>query len=599
MKLEILPSASCRTGRRSPVFAMAVAAAMASWVLGPGWGGSRLRAAELASTASLPFEARLDVAVPMRDGVSLAANIYLPTSGGPHPVLLLRTPYGKPDTQWGDARKYTAAGYAVVVQDCRGRGKSSGVWDPFVSDPKDGLDTQSWVAQQPWCNGRIGTSGGSYGGWTQWASAPGAHSAVKCLMPVVPFADVYRDIAYLGGGFQLSLLVGWGAAVGGVPLKPEELQSVYRLLPLATLGNQLKPKVPYINDWIRHTTADDYWKQRSIGERYEDITVPILNVGGWYDIFSKTTLELTAQVRARSKDRMARRNQFVIMGPWSHGVGSQKVGEMDYGPEAKRSIGDLQFQWMEYWLKDRETGVQDWAPYQLFVMGENKWRGEHEWPLKRTEYTAYYLHSGGNANTASGDGLLTRTPPAQEPPDAYTSDPAQPVPTTGGNILVGAPVGPYDQTPVEQRKDVLVYTTAPLDAPVEVTGNVRLLLHADSDALDTDFTAKLIDVHPDGRAINLCDGLVRARFREGMDKPRLLEPGKVTAMEVDLWVTSNLFAAGHRIRLEVASSNFPRFDRNPNTGTAFGSDDVLRVAHQRVHHSAEYPSRLVLPVIPR
>lgn len=560
---------------------------------------SVLAAVATSAAEDLPFNAELDVTIPMRDGTALSANIYRPKEGGPFPVVLMRTPYGKPDSKWGDARKYTAAGYAVVVQDCRGRGKSAGVWDPFVFDPQDGFDTQEWVGHQAWCNGSIGTSGGSYGGWTQWSSAPNASKYLKCMVPIVPFADVYTDIAYPGGAYQHALLMGWGAAVGGVALKPEDLIASFKYLPLRTFGDQYKPKVPFINDWVMHPTYDDYWKRRGIDRQYSDVTVPILNIGGWYDIFSKTTLELTAQVRAHSKDRLARRNQFVVMGPWSHGVGPQKVGDVDFGPEAKRSIGDLQFQFLEYWLKGRETGVNDWPPYQIFVMGENRWRGEHEWPLKRTRPTPYYFHSGGRANSAQGDGSLDITKPGEEPPDRYVSDPNQPVPTTGGNILVGAPIGPFDQTEVERRQDLLVYTSAPLAEPVEATGNVTVVLHAASDALDTDFTAKLVDVYPDGRAINLCDGILRARTRGGGGTQKLLEPGKVEVFEIDLWVTSNLFAAGHRIRVEIASSNFPRFDRNPNTGQDFGTDTVLKPAKQTVMHSGVYPSHLLLPVIPR
>ncbi len=535
----------------------------------------------------------------MRDGTALAANVYRPKQEGRFPAVLLRTPYGKPGADWGDARKYTSAGYVIVVQDCRGRGKSSGTWDPFASEPNDGFDTQEWLGRQAWCNGEIGTAGGSYGGWTQWASAAGASKHVKCMMPVVPFADVFHDLAYPGGAFQLSLLMGWGVAVGGVPLKPEQLERAFLHLPLRSFGNQFTPKVPFLNDWITHSTYDDYWKQRGIAQRYRDVTVPILNVGGWYDIFSKTTLDLCTEVRAHSRDRLARRNQFVVMGPWAHGVGVQKVGDVDFGPDAKRSMGDLQFQWMEYWLKGHETGVQNWPAYQLFVMGENRWRGENEWPLQRTRYTPYYLRGQGHANSVRGDGFLSLDKPSDEPPDNYVSDPNQPVPTKGGNNLVGAPAGPYDQAEVERRDDVLIYTTTPLEQPVEVTGPVRMILHAASDAPDTDFTAKLVDVFPDGKAINLCDGIIRARFRNGLDKPTFLEPGKPSRFEIDLWVTSNQFRRGHRIRVEIASSNFPRFDRNPNTGAEFGSDLVLKPAKQTVWHDGMRPSHLVLPVIPR
>ena len=539
-----------------------------------------------------------DVKAPMRDGVELTANIWRPKEAGRYPVILMRSPYGKMDEQWDEGRRYAKAGYVMVVQDCRGRGKSGGAWDPFRYDVEDGFDTQEWVGRQPWCNGEIGTAGGSYVGWTQWAAAANASKHLKAMVPIVPFDNAY-EIAHAGGAFQLALLMGWGMAVGGVALSPDKLQEAFRHLPLETFGDQFEKKIPFLNDWVRHGTYDDYWRQRSIDYRYADVTVPALNIGGWYDIFSKTTIELVDQVRAASKDRLARRNQFVIIGPWGHGVGGRKIGELDFGDDAKLNVGEWQFKWFEYWLKGRETGVQDWPAYYFFVMGENRWRGENEWPLKRTQLTAYYLHSDGKANTSNGDGTLSTNAPTQAQPDEFTYDGDNPVPTVGGNNLVGATAGPYDQSKVEAREDVLVYSTAPLEQDVEVTGAVKLVLHAASSARDTDFTAKLVDVHPDGKSFNLCDGIIRARYRKDLGKEALLEPGKPEQFEIDLWVTSNLFKRGHRIRLEVSSSNFPRFDRNPNSGRPFGTDTELLTARQTIFHDGERPSHLLLPIIPR
>lgn len=535
----------------------------------------------------------------MRDQTKLAANVYRPKGEGRFPVILMRTPYGKPDEKWGDAKRYTAAGYALVAEDCRGRGKSEGQWDPFRYDPEDGFDTQEWVGKQSWCNGEIGTTGGSYVGWTQWASAPRASHFLKCMVPVVPFGDVFDDIAYPGGAFQLGLQMGWGTGVGGVQLSPEKLQAAYRHLPLRSFADQFDTKVFFLADWVAHNSYDDYWKQRGIQHAYRDVTVPILNVGGWYDIFSKTTIDLVKHVREESRDRAMRRNQFVVMGPWTHGVGTQKAGQLDFGPEAKLDLGKLQFQWFEYWLKGHDTGVQDWPAYYIFVMGENRWRGESEWPLKRTHFTEVYLHGTSGANSSQGAGKLSLDKPAVERADTFTYDANNPVPSTGGNNLVGATAGPYDQTKIEEREDVLVYSTAPLDKPIEVTGPVKLVLHAASSARDTDFTAKLVDVYPDGKAYNLCDGIIRARFREGTDRPKLLEPGTIERYEIDLWVTSNVFQTGHRVRVEVSSSNFPRFDRNPNSGLPFGTDTELLTAKQTIYHDAEHPSHLLLPVIPR
>ncbi len=549
--------------------------------------------------SEVPFTFQKNLMAPMRDGTQLAANIFLPKEGGPFPVILMRTPYGKGDARFGEARRYCPAGYAMVIQDCRGRGDSQGTWDPFRYDVADGFDTQEWVGHQPWCNGRIGTAGGSYVGWTQWAAASGGSRFLTCMAPVVPFSDVYREILYPGGAFQLSLAFGWGAGVGGLNIDRTKLNDAFKYLPLRSWDEQGDRRVFFLRDWVAHPTYDDYWRARSIDDRFSQITVPVLNIGGWYDIFSKPVLDDVERVRHRSTNRLARRNVLVVVGPWGHGAGGRKLGEMDFGPDARLDLGQLQFQWFEYWLKEKETGVENWPAIRLFVMGENLWRNEHEWPLARTRYTRWYLHSGGQANRRTGDGRLSVAMPETETPDRFEYDPANPVPTKGGNNLIGPPAGPFDQSTTEDRPDVLVYTSAPLGQALEVTGPVKAILYAASSASDTDFTAKLVDVHPDGRAFNLCDGIIRARYRESFTQPTLIKPGKTYRYEIDLWVTSNLFPAGHRIRVEISSSNFPRFDRNPNTGHDFGGDAELAKAEQTIFHDAQQASHLLLPIIPR
>ena len=462
------------------------------------------------------------------------------------------------------------------------------MWDPFRYDGEDGFDTQEWVGRQPWCNGHIGTSGGSYLGWTQWAAAPRGSRFLTCMTPVVPFSDVYREITYPGGAFQLSLAFGWGAGVGGLKIDPAKLKEAFNFLPLNRWDEQGDKRVFFLRDWIAHPAYDNYWLARGIEDHFDRVTVPALNIGGWYDIFSKATFDHISRTRHSSTNHLARRSQFVVMGPWGHGVGGQKLGELDFGPEAKLDVGKLQFDWFEYWLKDKETGVQDWPAVRLFVMGENVWRDEHEWPLARTRFTPWYLESAGKAN-GNGGGSLSPEAPQSAPPDKFTFDPADPVPTKGGNNLVGPPAGPFNQTGVEERADVLVYTSLPLEKAVEITGPVKVILHATSSARDTDFTAKLADVHPDGKAYNLCDGIIRARCRESIATPTLIEPGKPYRYEIDLWVTSNFFKPGHRIRMEVSSSNFPRFDRNPNTGHDFGVDAELAKAEQTIFHDREHP----------
>lgn len=558
-----------------------------------------LSASFVMHAAELPYDFHKKVMIPMRDGTQLAANIYTPKQAGHYPVVLMRTPYGKPGEGWGEAKRYCTAGMVLVAQDCRGRGESEGEWDPCKYDVTDGYDTQEWVSNQAWSNGKVGTMGGSYVGWTQWSAASEANKHLVAMAPVVPFGDTYHDIMYPGGAFQLALSFGWGAGVGGVKLPPEKLAEAFKYLPLNHWDDQFDKKVPYLNDWINHATFDDYWKQRSMRGRFGHVTVPVMNIGGWYDIFSKTTLELVTKVHEQSDNRLARKNQFVIIGPWGHGVGGRKLGELDFGETAPFNVGEHQFKWFQYWLKGEESGVQDWAPYHLFVMGENVWRDEYEWPLKRTQFMPLYFHGQGKANTRNGDGALGLEKPVAEAPDKFTYDANNPVSTHGGNNLVGAPIGPFDQSQIEERPDVLVYTTAPLPKPVEVTGPVKVILYAASSAKDTDFTAKLVDVYPDGKAINLCDGIIRARYRDSFTKLELIEPGKPYRYEIDLWVTSNLFKQGHRIRVEISSSNFPRFDRNPNSGKPFGTDTVLLKADQTIFHDSAQASHILLPVIPR
>ncbi len=545
------------------------------------------------------FSFEKNVMIPMRDGVKLAVNIFLPKGEGPFPTLLIRSPYGKYDEKFNLGQTYAKDGYAVVVQDCRGKGDSEGIWDPFRYDIEDGLDTQEWVGSQSWCNGKIGTWGGSYVGWTQWASAPSASPYLKALIPVVPFTNAY-EVMYSGGAYQLALSMGWGTLVSGKPIDAQKIkwEEAFLKLPLQSWDEQFGQEIFYLRDWIKHSTYDEYWKQRSVGDRYAEVTVPILNIGGWYDIFSKATLEQIARVRKESTRQEIRRNQFCIIGPWGHGVNQKKVGEIDFGDEAKIDSDKIQHQWYEYWLKGKNTGVEDWAPFKLFIMGINQWRNEQEWPLARTVFTNYYLHSQGKANTKDGNGSLDMKMPGKEAVDTYVYDPENPVPSHGGNNLVGATAGPYDQQKIEERDDVLVFTSEELKEPLEVTGPVKLMLYAASSATDTDFTGKLMDVYPDGRAYNLCEGIIRARYREPSKDLSLIEAGKVYRYEIDLWVTGNVFLPGHRIRLEVSSSNFPRFDRNPNSGKPFGTDTEVFKATQSIFHDEIYPSHLVLPVIP-
>ncbi len=560
---------------------------------------------------SYEVELRSKVPVPMRDGVELSAYILLPkASGEKFPVILYRTPYGRGTPyQVARSRKLASRGYVVVVQYCRGRADSQGEWEPMVNEINDGLDTHKWILAQPWCNGTIGTAGGSYVGFTQWITAPGAGGYLKEMFANVPLFDWYQDCAYIGGAFSLEKMMMWGVSNSVTPeavdvpefrkWSKDEWDKALRQLPLSSWDEAIGYEVPYLRDWITHPHFDSYWAKTTVRDHWREITCPSVTISGWYDVFLKQATEHVGAVRSQSASEHARRHQYLIIGPWAHSVGVSKVGELDFGPQARMNIAGLADKWHDYWLKGRQTGIDKWAPVRIFVMGRNKWRNERMWPLARTQFTPYYFHSSGSAKTLDGNGELNTTKPRQEPTDRYVYDPDNPVPTLGGNNYHPLITGPRDQRKAEERNDVLVFTSEPLEDELEVTGPVKVVLFAASTAPDTDWTAKLVDVYPDGAAINLCDGVIRARYRESKTEPMLIEPGKVYRYEIDLWATSNVFLAGHRIRVEISSSNFPRFDRNPNTGHPFGADAELKKATQTVYHDLEHPSHILLPIIPK
>ncbi|MBN2593536.1 MAG: CocE/NonD family hydrolase [Sedimentisphaerales bacterium] len=560
----------------------------------------------IAAEKTFEVDVRTEVKIPMRDGVELSANIFLPKAEGKYPVILIRSPYGKGNEKHGDGLFYAGRGYVVVSQDCRGKGSSQGQWEPFANERNDGVDTQKWLLEQPWCSGSIGTAGGSYVGFTQWISAPNAGDHLKAMFPVVPLVDTYGDGVYIDGALNFALMMGWGSMVA---LKPGELVAMFtwkeqdwnkafRTLPLNEWDSVLGRKIQYLRDWVAHPHFDEYWAARGIRGQWQDITVPSCSVGGWYDIFSRSVIEHVNAVRAESRSQDARKHQHLIMGPWAHGISQDgKVGDLNFGKESVINLRELQTKWFDYWLRGEKTGADTWPAFRIFVMGRNQWRDESQWPLERTKYTPYYFHSEGAANTVEGDGKLTTEKPSAEPSDEFVYDPNDPIPTAGGCNLVGCPAGPRDQSEVEKRNDVLVFTSEVLKNELEVTGPIKVVLYAASTAKDTDFTAKLLDVHPDGSPFNLCDGVVRAGYRDSKSEPSLIEPGKVYRYEIDLWVTSNAFLAGHKIRVEISSSNFPRFDRNLNTGEPFGTGTKFIRATQTIYHDKERPSHILLPVI--
>jgi putative CocE/NonD family hydrolase len=585
----------------------------------------------------LSYEVTVDFDVPakMSDGTILRANVYRPAGEGKWPVLLTRLPYGK---DFPLARSIldpliaARRGYVVIVQDTRGRFASGGEWDPFRREEQDGIDTIAWAAHLRYSNGTVGMFGASYFGFTQWIAAVNQPPALKAMVPFVTWNDPFNGVLFRGGAFELGVSASWQLSVGlnvimrryqsepdprnmaqAIANLVKELDALgtegYWEMPLRAFGPLKRSSVDESFHAITENAMDrQFAAPMTIKGRHERVTVPTLNVGGWYDIFLQDTIENFKAMREHGSTEQARQSKLLI-GPWTHTANNNPVGELNFGFGATAAFLDLQMdanmmqlRWFDHWLKGIDTGVLNEAPIKLFVMGANTWRDEQEWPLARAVETRYYLHSEGKANTLNGDGVLSTAAPEVEAADHYVYDPANPVLTRGGALLMTPefPGGPYDQRATESREDVLVYSTPPLEQDVEVTGPIVVHLWATSSAPDTDFVARLVDVHPDGYAQNLTDGIIRARYRHFAqgEAPSLLQPGEVYEYEIDLWATSNVFKQGHRIRLDITSSNFPRWDRNPNTGHDFGVDDQMVIARQTILHDAGHPSYVVLPIVP-
>jgi len=482
----------------------------------------------------------------------------------------------------------------VVIQDTRGRYGSEGLFDPFQSESFDGYDTQQWIGEQSWCNGKMGTFGGSYNGFTQWMPAPLASPYLTTMVPAKTFSDFYRE-AYMGGAFRILRWSPWSYEMS----RPDNVDrsfvqnsadSAYRAIPFIEQDKSLGWKIPFLRDWLAHPQNDLYWERSRVGDHYADIRTSVFHLGGWFDSFQQGTLDNFMRMTAPDIDPEIRAEQKLLMGPWIHGSESRLTGDLDFGEDAEFDTRELTLRWFDSQLKGITNGIMQEPPVRIFVMGENAWRDEYEWPLARTDYRKYYFHSNGNANTLSGDGTIDTDVPGNEPPDTFVYDPEDPVITPGRDE-------PIDQREVEARKDVLVYSTGILKESIEATGPVKVILYASSSAMNTDFTAKLVDVCPDGRAIRLCEGIIRASFRNPEAPPSAIQPNKVYKYNISLWSTSNLFKEGHQIRVEISSSNFPRFDRNLNTGIFPAIDTTFEKATQTIYHSREYPSCIVLPVI--
>jgi putative CocE/NonD family hydrolase len=545
--------------------------------------------------AQAPIAKHLSVPVAMRDGVRLSTNAYLPNEHGRFPTILVRTPYNKDSTISTGYSAFCEHGYAVVVQDVRGRYGSEGAFQPLTQEILDGDDTLNWIAGQSWSDGKVGMIGGSYSGITQWKAALSGNPHLKAIFPVVSGWDEYRDRYYsTGGAFKLGYRLEWLAENLKAPGYHMDFGQFVLHLPIRTADvKALGWTSPLWRDVMDHPSDDAFWKAVSTRDHINKVRLPVFSVGGWYDNFVQSDLEA---YEALHKSSGLNR---ILVGPWPHNMSIPFEG-VDYGTDSQVGVRTLQLAWFDQWLKGKDSPLLSRPPIQFFVMGANKWREEREWPPEDARLTSFYLQSGGKANTLSGDGELVDKAGHKSPADTYEYDPARPVPTRGGSVCCNPkvfPWGPFDQRGVEDRRDVLVYSTKPLKQPVEIAGPVKVSLWVSTNAKDTDFTAKLVDVFPDGTARNLTDGILRLRYRDSLEKPLLAKPGDTYHIEVDAGVTANVFLPGHRIRLEVSSSNFPRFDRNPNTGTLIADATRFAKANQIVFHDAAHPSALTLMVI--
>ncbi len=548
-----------------------------------------------------------NVPVPMRDGVILRANVFRPDDDGTYPVLVMRTPYGK---RASGMDRYVKAGYIVVSQDARGRYDSDGQWESFLRfethDPEDGYDTVEWAAKLPGSNGKVGTFGASYNAFLQWRLAA---LRPPSLVAMAAFSIPARYTDLEGPGtIRPGRLHWWVTSMSpdmrrragrpGTNSKSEmrklwdagQSEKWLNFLPWLELPQDAcEDETAAVRAWLRNPHTDP-WK---LHEGVNDIAVPNLNLIGWSDHCNGDML-LDRAIMTEAHTEVARTGSRTIIGPWAH-ARRRRYGNIDFGPEAALDSVGLEIRWFDYWLKGRNNGIADMAPVRIFVMGENRWRDESQWPLKRAEPHTLFITSGGEANPPAGDGKLVRQSPQKSGTDRYVYDPRNPVPSLHGAPLY---VIPTDQRPLAKRRDVLVYQTEPLTERFEVTGNPTVELFAASSAPDTDFFVRLIDVAPDGLARDVSLGMVRARYRHGLDSPALIEPYTVVHYTIRMNPTSNAFLPGHRIRLDITSSDFPNYDRNHNTAADQNSDAKLISARQAVHHGKAHATRIILPRIP-
>ena len=541
------------------------------------------------------------IAMPMRDGVKLATDVYRDEAAGKAPVVLMRTPYDR-TKQKGSAERWAKAGYIFIAQDCRGTRASEGVMAPYNNEGQDGYDTLEWITRQPWCSGRVGMVGGSYLGAVQWQAAVENPPGLAAITPQATWSSFYRNL-YLGGSVRLALISGWIA--GNTP-KPEgvkvsDMRAALQRLPLSELDEAIGWPMPWLDAFLTHPQPNGFWTRLDLTSRLPELQLPALHVVGYYDFFSRESVDNFMIMQKQARHSKTRQHQRLILGPWDHGsVGKTKVAEVEFGPEAAVDTFALQIDWFDRHLKlDPAAQAKPFPPVRYFSMGDNVWHDAQTWPPEGFTATSFYLGSAGKANTRQGNGRLTREAPKEnEPSDTFRADPAKPAPSnpiTEGRPIKAAVWGPVNQSDTEDRDDVLVYTSEPMTAPLTFAGNAEAKLHVSTDTPDADWAVKLIDVHPDGFAQNIVRGILRGRYRSSLLKPELMQPGQVYEITVDLGPVAATLAKGHQLRVDISGADFPLYDRNPNTAEGIFSNNTA-IATEQVHHKPGALSRIVLPV---
>ncbi len=541
------------------------------------------------------------VSVSMRDGVKLATDVYRDDAVTQVPVVLIRTPYDR-TKQKGIAERWVKAGYVFVAQDCRGTKASEGVIAPYNNEGQDGFDTIEWVTRQPWSNGRVGMVGGSYVGAVQWQAAVESPPGLAVIAPQATWSSFYRNL-YLGGAVRLSLISGWLAGNTPKPegVKPNDMNDALMRLPLSDVDEAIGWPMPWLDAYLTHPQPNGFWTRLDLTSRLPELQLPALHVVGYYDFFSRESVDNFSIMQKQARDPLTRKQQRLVLGPWDHGtIGKSQVAEVDFGTAAALDVSAVQFDWFDRHLKqDTAAQAKPFPPVSYFSMGDNVWRDAQQWPPEGVTATSFFLHSDGQANTRKGNGRLSReAPTSDQRSDAFRADPSQPVPAcpvTDKRPIKAAVWGPVDQGALEDRDDVLIYSSQPLAEPLTFAGNIEAKLFVSTDRPDADWVVKVVDVRPDGVAINLATGILRGRYRHSLLKPELMKPGEVYEITVDLGPCAAALAKGHQLRVDICGSLFPLYDRNPNTAEGiFGNKTAI--ATEQVHHQPGALSRIVLPV---